>query len=273
MLGTRRYLAFFRSGEKSLHGRILSEDPNRNWDCCVNWYVPRPVDDRAEMCFTGGDNKFEGFELFLSQTGLGEHYEHIFVLDDDLLFRPGDVSRYFDLCQANRLYLSQPGLAWRSYFSYSASLRNPACVLRRVNFIEVMAPCFSRAALRDLRKTFLYTKSTYGIDWAWSAEAAQHERLYVVDAVPILHTKPIDQARGAFYRKLRSWGVDPNEEARRVLSAYPGLVRRAVTLESGHVFAGWLPRWAETAAMLQWERAKRMARLWMALRLKARGIK
>jgi hypothetical protein len=34
----RRYLVFVRAGRESWHKRMILEDPDRNWDCCVNWY-------------------------------------------------------------------------------------------------------------------------------------------------------------------------------------------------------------------------------------------
>ena len=41
----RRYLVFVRAGNESWHRRLIQEDPNRNWDCCVSWYGA-PADER-----------------------------------------------------------------------------------------------------------------------------------------------------------------------------------------------------------------------------------
>lgn len=242
-LGSRPYLALFRAGGSSLHERILREDPRRNWDCCVNWYLEGQPQGQAELYFTGGDNKFEGLVELLRVGAVAEHYEYVLALDDDLLFRPGDVSRYFDICRANDLYLSQPALSWRSYFSHYPTLRNAMCRLRKVTFVEVMAPCFSRAALRELHETFLYTKSTYGIDWAWSAEVGSRRSFHVVDEIPILHARPIDRGQGAFYQKLREWGVDPDSDNASVFARYPDFKRVYATCRSGHAAAAWVPRW------------------------------
>lgn len=264
-LGSRPYLVFFRAGGNSFHDVILAQDPRRNWDCCVNWYLEGQPEGSAELYLSGGDNKFEGLVKFLRRTGLADHYEYVLALDDDLLFRPGDVSRYFDICRANALYLSQPALEWRSHFSHYVTLRNPVCRLRRVTFVEVMAPCFSRAALRELRKTFLYTKSTYGIDWAWSAEVGHFKSFHVVDEIPILHTRPIDRSQGAFYRKLREWGVNPDSDNASVFARYPDFARIMRTCRTGHAAASWVPQWTPPGALARavWlgEAAKRALRL------------
>lgn len=273
-LGSRPYLTLFRAGRNSLHDLILEQDPQRNWDCCVNWYAEGQPDGGAELYFTGGDNKFEGLVEFLRRTGLADHYEYVLALDDDLLFRPGGISSYFDICRENDLYLSQPALRWRSHFSHYVTLRNPTCRLRKVTFIEVMAPCFSRPALRELQKTFLYTKSTYGIDWAWSAEVAGRRSFHVVDEVPILHARPIDRSNGAFYQKLREWGVNPDSDNASVFARYPDFERVYETCRTGHAAASWVPGWtpegALTMAVQLVEAAKRTLRVPAYLRAAAR---
>ena len=45
---SRPYLVFVRAGNKSTHQRLLAENPDRNWDCCVSWYVPPPSENLAE---------------------------------------------------------------------------------------------------------------------------------------------------------------------------------------------------------------------------------
>jgi hypothetical protein len=271
-LGSRPYLAFFRAGANSFHTRILEEDPNRNWDCCVSWYGSKRMENLAEVYTDGGDNKFEGFEIFLSETGGCTNYQYVFVIDDDVLFSPGDVSRYFDICRSYDLYLSQPALSWRSYYSHPVTLRNPACALRRVSFIEVMAPCFSKLALSELRKTFLHTKSTWGIDWAWSAEVANRRGFFVVDQIPVVHTKPIDPTHGAFYKHIRNIGVDIEKETTRVFATYPEFNRKAQTQDKGHTFKAWVPMYLSEFIMSTIERCKVAAYAWMLMRQKWRGV-
>lgn len=234
----RDYLVFIRAGRDSLHTRMLAEDPGRNWDCCLNaWAAPKgenAAHHGVEGFCTGGLNKFEAFaERYPPRSG-GFAYRHVLLLDDDLRFAPGDISRFFELCECHALHLCQPAIAWGSHANHLINLWNPACEVRQVNFVEVMAPCLSAAAVEQLLPTFTLTRCTWGIDYAWSSLLDGQGRIAVVDAVPMHHTKPMDRADGPFYRMLRSIGIDPEAELAAVHRNFApwGEMR---TLAGGHV--------------------------------------
>lgn len=251
---------FVRAGEESLHGRLIAEDRERNWDCCVSWYVPPRAERLAEYYSHGGFNKFDGFLEFWRQRPEPWSYRYLLLLDDDVYLRPGDVSRFFTLCERYCTYLSQPALRWFTQTTLNALVRNPACVLRRVSAVEVMAPCFSAAALEALLPTFGMTRSTWGTDLAWAGLIAGRQPIYVVDAIGMDHTRTGGGRPGAFYRKLAEMGVDPHEELRSVQRLYPEL-RRYRTLPRGHVFREGLPRGVAPALMWLIERLKFIVRL------------
>ncbi|HTV52775.1 MAG TPA: hypothetical protein VME21_16410 [Steroidobacteraceae bacterium] len=244
---TRPYLLFVRAGSESLHRRLIAEDRERNWDCCVSWYVPPPSEALAEYYCDGGDNKLEGFLEFWRRRPLPWTYRYVFIIDDDVYLRPGDISRFFALCERYGTYVSQPALRWLTHTTLNVLVHNPACLLRRVSFVEVMAPCFSSAALEELIHTFSWTKSTWGTDWAWGCLLQGRHPLFVVDAVTMDHTRTGDGRPGAFYRKLSAMGIDPAEELSRVRGMFPEYVG-ARTLRNGHVFREGLP--AGTASLL-----------------------
>jgi hypothetical protein len=256
----RPYLVFVRAGEGSLHGRLIAEDPGRNWDCCVSWYVTPPAEQAAEYYSQGGFNKFDGFVEFWRQRPDDWRYRYLLLLDDDVYLRPGDVSRFLELCERYRTYLAQPALHWFTQTTMNALVRNPVCLLRRVNYVEVMAPCFSIEALAALLPTFGLTRSTWGTDLAWAGVIAGRQPIYVVDAIGMDHTRSGDGRPGAFYRKLAAMGVDPREELRRVQRMYPGF-ERARTLAGGHVFRPGLPHAAAAALMWLIERLKFIVRV------------
>ena len=212
----RQHLVFVRAGRHSLHRQMLEDDPERNWDCCINAWAGSTEADRAdpdiELFCDESINKFEAFRAW-SRRNAGPRYRFYLLLDDDLRFAPGDVSRFFDWCERASLHVAQPAIAWGSHANHLLNIRNPACRVRRVNFVEVMAPCFSQAALDELMEpTFLLTACTWGIDYAWSSLLNGQGRLSVVDAIPMQHTKPMDRAGGPFYDMLRRQGIDPEEE-------------------------------------------------------------
>jgi|SRR5580658_2833805 hypothetical protein len=256
----RPYLVFVRAGDDSLHGRLLREDPQRNWDCCVSWYVAPKPEQAAEFYSSGGFNKFDGFLEFWRQHGADLGYRQLLLLDDDVYLRPGDVSRFLTLCDSYQTYLAQPGLRWFTNTTLNALVRNPACLLRRVSFVEVMAPCFSQAALSELIGTFGMTRSTWGTDLAWAGTIGERHPIYVVDAVGMDHTRAGDGRPGLFYRRLAAMGVDPHAELRAVQQRYPAL-RTSRTLAGGHVFRPGIP--PVLAAPLLWlfERLKFIVRL------------
>jgi hypothetical protein len=259
----RRYLVFVRAGRASWHKRLILEDPDRNWDCCVSWY-DTPADEGLAEYYCGGmdgtfGNKLEGFLEFWERRPQPWTYRYIALLDDDVYLRPGELSHFFRLCDFHSLYLSQPALRWCTHTTLNSLVRNPMCTLRRVAFVEAMAPCFSNAALENLIHTFRWTRSVWGIDWAWGALLDGHEPLYVVDAVSMDHTRTGNGRPTAFYLRLRSAGVDPGDDLRRVQRMFPSFAGPR-TLRDGHVFRARVPRALAYVLMLLLERLKFIVR-------------
>ena len=255
----RRFLVFFRAGGNSLHPRLLAEDPQRNWDCCVSWYSnPRP-DPRVEFNCVGGDNKLEGFLAFRQQMQDQLLYDYILLADDDVYFRPGDISRLFEICDGYKTYLTQPALGWLTYYNLNVTLANPACILRRVSFVEIMAPCLSAAALDDLIDTFDASRSTWGVDFTWAGRSQDKRPLHVVDTVRVEHTKIMDKSGGAFYRKMRAMGVDQEVELQTSHQHFPDFVGMR-TERRGHVYRPGIPRVLRRPALVFFEKMKFLAR-------------
>lgn len=216
----RRYLVYFRAGLNSLHKRIINEDPLRNWDCCVSWYCPPQNETLAEFYEATDGNKLDSFSSFFINHLVNKSYHYFLLVDDDIYFNPGDISRFFELCERHNLYLSQPSLKWGTYANHDVTLHNPLCEVRQTRFVEVMTPCFSRDALVRLLHTFCLNRSTWGIDYAWASLLTGEGNLAIVDAVQVCHTKPVSVEGGAFYLKLRSNGIDPQQEYRQIKQTF-----------------------------------------------------
>jgi hypothetical protein len=259
---TRPYLVFIRAGADSLHTRLLRENPDRNWDCCVNWYIQPREETGADYYCPGGQtlNKLEGFVEFRQLLPARWPYRYVLLLDDDIYLRPGEISHFFRLCDYYGTYLSQPGLRWFTHTTLNSLVRNPVCVLRRVSFVEGMAPCFSAAALDELLHTFRWTKSVWGTDWAWAALLQGRAQVHVVDAVGMDHTRTGNGRLTLFYRKLKALGVEPGEELQRIrqlFADFPG----PRTLPDGHVFRPRVPKYLARGLMLLFERLKIIVRV------------
>lgn len=268
----RPFLAFVRAGADSLHGRLIAEDPQRNWDCCVSWYIPARSEALADFYSQGGFNKLDGFVEFAREHPEYREYSYVVLLDDDVYLRPGDLSRFFTLCERYATYLSQPALRWFTHTTLNALVRNPVCVLRRVSFVEVMAPCFSQAALRELLPTFGMTRSTWGNDLAWAGTIGGRHPIQVVDAVGMDHTRTGDGRPTAFYRKLTEMGVDPGAELAQVQRMYPAF-HGSRTLGSGHVYRPGIPPWAAPVLMRLVEHLKFIVRIRKRTLLRLRALR
>ena len=268
----RSYLLFVRAGEHSLHRRLIAESPERNWDCCVSWYVPPPDERIAEYYSSGGFNKLDGFLEFWNHRPQPWPYRFVLILDDDLYLRPGELSYFFELCERHGTYLSQPALRWFTHTTLNIFVRNPVCLLRRVSTVEVMAPCFSTAALEQLIHTFAWTRATWGTDWAWACLLEGNHALHVVDAVAMEHTRTGDGRPTAFYKRLQAMGIDPAQELDEMRRAFPGFGGRRV-LRDGHVFRSGVPRRVAPWLMVLFEKLKvivrmrkQLLRTWRSLR-------
>lgn len=219
----------------------MAEDPARNWDCAVSrWSPAQPGDPRAEICTSGGDNKFDGFLEFWRNDPRARGYRYYLLVDDDIYFAPGDISRLFTICDRHNIELCQPALKWSTFYNLNVTLENPICELRRVSFVEVMAPCLSAATIEKLLPTFSESRSTWGIDWAWACLMRDQGKLHVVDAVTIEHTKPMDVGNGLFYRKLRAQGVDFLGELNQARARY-GEFGTMRTRMGPHVYRNGIP--------------------------------
>jgi hypothetical protein len=237
MTVARPYLAVFRAGRGTVHRRMMAEDPARNWDCALNaWEAPATIPGPAteEIQFLDGNHKYEGMASFLERERERVlRYRYVLLADDDIYFRPGDLSRLFQVCDAHRIHLGQPALRWGTNVNHFVTLWNPASRVRRVSFVEVMTPVFSAAALLELAPTFSLTRSTYGIDWAWAALLRDRAAIHIIDAVQVEHVRKVDWEGGAFYRKLQGLGVNPATEMRAVRARF-GEFGGIRTLRRGH---------------------------------------
>ncbi len=256
----RPYLVFVRAGLQSVHQRLLAENPDRDWDCCVSWYVPPPKEKLAEYYNAGGFNKLDGFLEFWKERPQPWPWRYVVLLDDDVYLKPGALTQFFQLCEQYRTYLSQPALNWFTHTTINVLVRNPACVMRRLSFVEVMAPCFSTASLEALLPTFDWSRSTWGPDIAWGCLLEGHHPIYVVDAVTMDHTRTGDGRPTAFYGKLKAMGVDPGQELRSILARFPNFGGQRM-LRQGHVYRPGLPPALGPVLLVLFEKLKFIVRI------------
>ena len=215
----RRNLVVLRAGDSSLHRGWLDE-PARDFDLFVSYYgsVPGRHEETSDYYEARRGAKWTGIDALLRDYAqLLDVYEAFWFPDDDLETSGAEIDRMFAFFRAYRLCLAQPALTRDSYYTWDTLLQEPDCHIRYSGFVEVMAPIFSRDALRICRPTFAESRSGWGLDWLWPTLCREHglDRIAVIDATPVRHTRPVG---GELYRNNPD--LDPRAEARRLLRRY-----------------------------------------------------
>jgi hypothetical protein len=215
----RRNLVVLRAGDRSLHREWIAA-PARDFDLFVSYYGSEPGRhrDAADLYEARPGPKWPCIAALLdANPDLLERYDSFWFPDDDLAATPRVIDRMFAFFTAFELALAQPALTRDSYYTWSTLLQDPRCHLRYTGFVEVMAPIFSRAALRRCAPTFSESRSGWGLDWVWPTlcREASLGRLAVIDATPVKHTRPVG---GELYRNNPE--LDPRADAERVLRHY-----------------------------------------------------
>ncbi len=181
-----------------------SDSPGKHFDICDYYFEAKGF-------------KFEVIkEAIESNIELIKKYDFIWLPDDDLKIKSLEINTLFQICRQYNLALAQPSVI-RGEIIHSFLRRRFHCILRYVNFVELMCPVFSREALFKVLDTFTINRSAYGIDWLW-AERLKKERVAVIDAVGVHHKRKLFS--GKIYKKFNSLGISPKEDAIEILERY-----------------------------------------------------
>jgi len=202
-------------------------DASRNYDLLLNFYLaPNTPPAPAEYVVVQSGTKVTAIDKLLAERpDILTQYDYVLFLDDDILLSARDIDRLFAIMRDQKLDLAQPSLTKDSYGSFPALYRKENSPgFRRVNYVEIMAPAFSRRALIANKDSFSKSISGFSVD---ALIGAQTSRLFgqtvaVIDAVAAEHKRPIDLDGGALYRFLTAKGIDPRVEM-HVLEAEAGL--------------------------------------------------
>lgn len=232
----KRNLVFCRVGDASLHRSWIGDPATRTYDVWLDSFAAddaRWAREPARVTADRATVKIPRVARLLRESeGELDRYDAIWFPDDDLALSAGDVDRLFAAFHALGLWLAQPALRGGSHWAHAITLESRRFFARYTNFVEAMAPLFSRDALRTCAGTFSETVSGWGLDLVWPRLLGDPpDRVAIVDAVPVLHTRPV--ATAAWYSDLRT---EPSEE-KRALAA-----RHGVTLPHPLLHYGGIPR-------------------------------
>ena len=216
----RRNLVIVRAGDTSLHEQWLEGDADRNWDIIVNYYDNDPQRYRRDDVRRIDSKSLKWPALHDLIQELGDEvfcYDRVWFPDDDLRATKDAINSFFDIFEKNSLVLAQPALSPDSHISHVITLRNRSFHLRYTNFVEIMAPCFSRDFLKQMLPTFNENLSGWGLDYIWPARITDATRIAIIDAVTVCHTRPVTSQNNP---KFFSDGKNPRQQMATLLFKY-----------------------------------------------------
>ncbi len=234
----RRHLVFIRCGTNVREALFRQRPPaTRSFDVALNFYAPpHPEDnlfDNAEFVLAGGLSKYQAAKRF-HQAGHLARYEGVYFLDEDVELH-FDLSEFLRYCEDKRFPICQASLSHASDGAWRITYNHPGFEYRLTNFVEVMAPYFSRQFLATVVDTFDVSISTYGLDVLWGSQLPPDRSAAIIDRYQMSHLKQRELGTGAYYAYLRSIGIDCFSEMKAVLTrlgidAYPVVMKSGVQI-------------------------------------------
>ena len=200
-------------------------------DLCLVWYgddsnVPEVPGAKCIMVRKGPKWQLVRAALLDGVPSWREDYDFIWLPDDDLKWETGGLIEFVRTARGLGLVLCQPSLVDENMTctAYRAVLTRPTdypnVVGHRTNFVEIMCPLLTSAALARVFETFNndICRAGWGLDSVWP-RLLPHDKIGVVDSVRIFHTRPPN----SFNRKSEAYqgGVDdPRLEEHNLLTKY-----------------------------------------------------
>ncbi len=211
-----KVLVVLRCGDKSLHPNWVTKESN--FDVVLSYFGDSIQYDLSHIeyvhYFKG--SKWEGlYDFFKNNYSIWKDYDYIWLPDDDLDTTAKNLNEYFLVNHKYKFALSQPALTVNSYFSHPILLKVSNFIYRNTNFVEVMAPCFSKDAFEKCWKTFSENKSGWGLDALWP-KILKGMNIGVIDLYPIHHTRPVGIAGNGTGDK----SISPHQEAKALMKKY-----------------------------------------------------
>jgi len=179
-------------GRGSLHKEWIKESPDFDLHLLI-------YDDSYSYFYKDTDFIFcqRGYKLKLVYNYLQKNpdylkkYDYFFLPDDDISISTGNIHALFKMMGKYKLEIVQPALV-DSYYTYECTLKQKFSTLRYVNFVEMMAPCFSRNALKKVLFTFNENKQGWGSEYHWPVLIGfTGKEMALLDKIEAIHTRPL----------------------------------------------------------------------------------
>lgn len=188
-------LVVLRCGDTSLHQEWVNE--KSQFDVVLSYYGDNNPYDLTHIHYFHAykGSKWQGlYDFFLNHQAIWQDYDYIWLPDDDLSTSAENLNEFFTCVDRYRFDLAQPALTPDSYYSHIFLLQNPGFIYRENNFVEIMAPCFSKRAFLQCWQSFAENKSGWGLEFLWRKLIGKEAKIGIIDKTPIFHTRPVGSA-------------------------------------------------------------------------------
>lgn len=215
----RRNLVIIWADDISQHEAWMSGPGERNWDLIVGYAGQDPERFRSpqvERVDVSGPKWPALRQLIQSRAETVEQYDYVWCPDCELMTDTASINALFDLCAEYGLVLAQPALTDDSFVNAEITRVVPGNVLRYTNYVEPMAPCFSREFLRRCASDLGVTTTGLGLDSLWSSMLdpdSASEAIAVIDAVTVRNVRRLP-ALNATDTRDPAWDSDDGEDYR-----------------------------------------------------------
>jgi hypothetical protein len=200
----RKNLVLARVGAASLHPGWIDAGTPRDFDVRLIPYQEIP--EEPELDLVVGDvipgPKWTGIRELLNSWDGWREYDHIWLPDDDIRAGQDAIDGMFAAAEGLGLDLFAPALDEQSHFAHFTTMQNPSFFARRVGFVEIMVPGFSRPTLERLLETLDLSETGWGwgLDSVWP-KILGYENVGVIDGVTVTHTRPVGVMRDEDLRR------------------------------------------------------------------------
>lgn len=263
-MSSRRHLVVARVGRQSLHPGWINPTLPRDWDlvlCPFQELTAPPQPDVTVGPVVPGP-KWAGLRHLLNDWSGWRDYDYVWLPDDDIFTDQATISRLFAMAESLGFDLCAPALHACSYYAHYITMHNRRFAARRTGFVEIMVPCFSRRALELLLPTLDLTPTGWGwgLDSLWP-QMLGYEGVGIVDAVQVLHTRPVGMFRDAALGHAvhaESDAIMAAHDCRQIHTTFAGidaasqpmnLSREALTAA---LVDGWQYLFAQSPSVLPW---------------------
>ena len=166
---------------------------------------------KASNVFALGKNtKFNALQ-FINQSipGYLNHYQSIWVCDDDIIIDPAQACQLPDIIRNFGLSVLSPAHSPEGKLSHRIMVQQAGDhFLRFTNFVEMTCPMFTGPALLDFLHQYDGSLSGFGMDW-WYGNVLRMNSApsgAITDAISIVN--PHDQQKTGGHREISSFADD-----------------------------------------------------------------